>query len=158
MRRIFFIATLLLPLTLFAQTEKGKWIFFSGTDLTAVFGKNTVKYDGNDLTEIKTSSFELNPGAGYFIADNFALGITAPLSFSKNGYSTYEARESTYGASLFGRYYFGKADFKPFVTAEAGYLASKSFSETGGSQQLDDLFNGPAFAGGVGISKFINVM
>ncbi|MDD4109257.1 MAG: hypothetical protein PHH93_11115, partial [Prolixibacteraceae bacterium] len=60
---------------------KGKWIFYPGTELTAVCGTNTVKYDGNDLTEIKTSSFELYPGAGYFIADNFSLGITTPLSF-----------------------------------------------------------------------------
>lgn len=155
MKRLIIIAILLLPASLFAQTEKGKWMFFSGTDLTAVFGTNTIKYDGNDITDMKTSSFELKPGVGYFIANNFALAVSAPLSFKKNGYSTFDVKESTYGASLLGRYYFGNSNFKPFVTAEAGYLASKNYSEMAGSR-YDDLFNGPAFAGGIGLAGFMN--
>jgi outer membrane protein len=155
MKRVLIIAILLLPVSLLAQTEKGKWLFFSGTDLTAVFGTNTIKYDGNDITDMKTSSFELKPGVGYFIANNFALGVTAPLTFKKNGYNTFDVKESTYGASILGRYYFGKSNFKPYVTAEAGYLASKSYSEMTGSQ-YDDLFSGPALAGGIGLAGFIN--
>jgi len=37
------------------------------------------------------------------------------------------------------------------VNAEVGYLALKSYSEITNSE-IDDLFNGLAFAGGIGIS------
>ena len=155
MKRLIIIAILLLPVTLLEQTEKGKWLFFSGTDLTAVFGTNTIKYDGNDITDMKTSLFELKPGVGYFVANNFALGVAAPLTFKKNGYNTIDVKESTYGVSVLGRYYFGKSNFKPYATAEAGYMAAKNYSEMAGSQ-YDDLFNGLAFAGGIGLAGFIN--
>jgi outer membrane protein W len=152
---LFGLLLIMLPLFSLGQTEKGKFIIYAGTDLTAAFGKNTVKYDGNDLKSIKTTAIEFEPAFGYFVADNLSVGISLPLSFQKNGYDLYEIKESVYGASLFGRYYLGENQWKPFVGAEVGYLASKSYSEVTGSE-MDDLFGGLAYAASIGMSSFIN--
>lgn len=145
----------ILPFVSLSQTEKGKFMIYAGTDLSAAFGKNTVKYDGHDLKSINTTSLNIEPAFGYFVADNLSVGISLPLSFQKNGYDIYEMKESLYGVSLFGRYFFGENQWKPFFDAEIGYLASKSYSEISGSE-LDDLFGGLAYAAGIGISSLIN--
>ncbi|RIY13027.1 hypothetical protein D0T11_04680 [Hymenobacter rubripertinctus] len=92
--------------------------------LTGSVGYNQIKQEidspflpGNQKLEAKTALFNFNPSAGYFIADNLALGISAGVGLTKsNGYNYYngqygpvlvfsESKERALSAGAFGRYY-----------------------------------------------------
>ncbi|MEO0037857.1 MAG: hypothetical protein RIQ59_1068 [Bacteroidota bacterium] len=71
------------------------------------------------------SAFTFAPSLGYFVSENFALGLGLNLSNSsaKATSSSAESKTSTVGLALMGRYYFTPSSkFSSFVHGEFDYL------------------------------------
>lgn len=111
---IFAMAVLFLHTTeLFSQTEKGDWLAGGGGSL--FFLKD------NTSTQ---SSFTLSPRVGYFVRNNFALGLSMPVGYSnswlRNSFDDYGFNNFSWGLGLFGRYYFLPNKTKLFLQGEYG--------------------------------------
>jgi hypothetical protein len=131
MKKLLLITCLLMGLSVFGQTEKGT--IMTGGQL----GLNTNRGG---------SSFRLNPQFGFFPADNLALGGELNLDFSKQG----SVRSNEFGIGPFARYYFGKAQTKPFVVGSFNFLSS---SVKSGALEINSTGWGGLF--GVGFAAFI---
>lgn len=90
----------------FAQTDKGDFL---------VGGSFGFRTNSNN------SSFSLTPNVGYFFANHFAAGANVTLDFQKTG----NVRTTDLGIGPFMRYYFGNANFRPFLTGGIGYLMNR---------------------------------
>jgi hypothetical protein len=80
---------------------------------------------------------EINPRGGYFLGNNFVIGLSVPVSFSSRT-STSNSRFSSvfngtlveiekmatteYGIAPFFRTYFGQTKFRPFLQGQLNYL------------------------------------
>jgi len=90
-------AVAVLGLAANAQTEKGKFM---------VGGQ--VSFDGTKVkdTDIKTNSFSIVPNAGYFVADNIAVGTGIGYNWSKSEIDNLkETTNSSFVLAPFGRLY-----------------------------------------------------
>jgi hypothetical protein len=117
----------LLSVCAIAQPSKGT--FLVGGNFSATFGKNEYSFPGADY-ESKSNTFSFSPRAGYFVADNFLLGLSLPLYFTKSettsgglggGQTTNESSSNSVGIGPFLRYYI-PVNEKFFVLTEAGYF------------------------------------
>lgn len=115
-----------------AQTERGNWLVGGN------FALNTVS---------NSTTIGLNPTAGYFIADNFAVGGTVMLEYDKFG----ENKSTTFGIGPLARYYFGKTNAKPFLNGELTFLSQKFKFPTGTNTE-----NGINYFLGAGLALFLN--
>ncbi|MBX2969726.1 MAG: outer membrane beta-barrel protein [Cyclobacteriaceae bacterium] len=99
-----------LSFTLSAQTNKGS--FLVGGDASFTSSKNTVL--GN---ETKKTQIRINPTVGYFVIDNFVLGASLPLSFSKSRSSgfQYDSKSSSITFGPLARYYVPMDKFAIFT-------------------------------------------
>ena len=114
------------------QTEKGAWLIGGN------FNLNT-----ND----NSTSLGINPNAGYFVANNFAVGGKLMLEYDKFG----ENKSTTFGIGPFARYYFGRTSVKPFVDGELNFLSQKlKVASTTNTE------NGVNYFLGLGIALFLN--
>lgn len=82
-------------------------------------------YSENDKnTEEKVSGFSLNPKAGYFVTEDFAVGLELGIgSYKEELAGTDTEKQSSFAAGVFGRYYFldlGKR-FKTFAEVGVGF-------------------------------------
>jgi outer membrane protein len=148
---------LLSTISLFSQTEKGKYYLGAQSKLGASFTKQKLK--SNTITQEygSTNTFSLSPQVGYFIADNFVIGIELAMSFSnytdKNNHSS--SANNTYLFAPFLKYYFSQNEFKPFLFAEYGIGTHHSkYNST--YYNFDGKSKLSALAIGGGISYFIN--
>ena len=93
----------------FAQFKKGTFLVGGSSGLGLTLFKEKVTFSTSSSSG-KSTSFELEPSAGYFIIDNLAvgagLGISAS-SFKPDGNGA-KSSQSTIVLSPFGRYYFNK--------------------------------------------------
>lgn len=126
------LVCLLMISVLTAQTDKGA--IMAGGQLSL----NTNKGG---------SSFRFNPQLGFFVADNFAVGGEMNMDFSKAG----TVKSSELGLGPFARYYFGKAQTKPFLVSSANYV-----TVTTKSNNLEVNSTGWSFLFGVGFAAFLN--
>ena len=78
---------------------------------------------GSSVSELSfdksVSNFYFSPQAGYFVADNLALGLFIPVGFAK--VHDTGSKASSLGISPFVRYYIGQKKLRPFVAASYGY-------------------------------------
>ncbi len=122
------------------------------------FGQGDVFVEGNlkfsatkSSGNVKTTEFEFAPAAGYFLSDDFALGLgltVASLKESTSGTDTKKA--SAFGVDVFGRYYFLELGqrFKTYGQAGVGFAGS--------NDKLNDLKSTAIGAGvGLGINYFL---
>ena len=89
-----------------SQTEHGAWLIGGNFNLS---------------TNDNSTSLGINPNAGYFVANNFAIGGTVMLDYSKLG----ENKTTTFGIGPFARYYLGPSMVKPFVDGELNFISQK---------------------------------
>ncbi len=68
--------------TVFAQTEKGKFLVAGSSDMNFTFLKTHTEGDNYESDPVKTNSFELTPMLGYFLTSNFAVGLEVPVAMS----------------------------------------------------------------------------
>ncbi len=120
--------------TINAQTEKGKWVF--GSDAGISFTSTTAKaeFDGNQLDGKTTSStFEINPNAGYFIIDNLAIGLDLSFSTTKNkfddGMDISDDTTNAFGVLPSATYYFKNDKLAPYLGVGVGFLSISSGDE-----------------------------
>ncbi len=70
-RLIFTLFTITTFSSVFAQFEQGRLL--AGGDISFAATTNKTKDDNSTTTNSKTTSFSLNPRAGYFFIDNLPL-------------------------------------------------------------------------------------
>jgi outer membrane protein W len=132
MRNFLLVIILLISVQVSAQTDKGT--IMAGGQLAFTTNKNA-------------SSFRLNPNFGYFVGDNLAVGGNVRFDFSKAG--TVSANE--FGIGPFMRYYFGKAETKPFLVVSADYLTNTVKTDV---TKISN--SGFGFLTGLGFAAFLN--
>ena len=97
----------------------------SGIFLEGGLGFNSTN---NKNSDTKTSGFSISPKVGYFLTDDFAVGVQGSyISSTREVGGTDTADNKTFGAGIFGRYYFldlGKR-FKTYTELGLRYGSSK---------------------------------
>lgn len=130
-----------------AQTEKGRWTV--GAQVGNVLYNSQYGY--------RSFSGSIAPSAGYFVADNLAIGAGLPLSYSTSRSTdrSYRSWNTGIGLSPFVRYYFGKATLRPY--GAIGYSYSRSWQHT---ESPNETINYRGFSSSlsptVGVAYFIN--
>ena len=112
MKKIIFIVLLLAAAatTSWAQFSKGTFLVGGTSNLSIGFDTNKSKSGSTTSTDSKTTSFSLEPAAGYFFMDNLAVGAGLNLStytIKADG----SGNKLIYSSTLFSpfvRYYFDK--------------------------------------------------
>lgn len=96
-----------------------------GIILEGSLGFNSTK-DKN--TDVKTNGFSINPKIGYFITDDFAVGIEGAYGSSTREIAGTDVNDDkTFGAGVFARYYFLELGnrFKTYTELGVGYSSIK---------------------------------
>ncbi|ESU19662.1 hypothetical protein FCR2A7T_18230 [Flavobacterium cauense R2A-7] len=109
-------------------------------------GKSTDSFGGTDMEETKTSSFNFNPKAGYFLTDKIAVGVELNLASGKTEVTdmtvtpnvTNEGKTNSFGAGVFARYYFLDLGQRFKTYAEAGLGFGSQKWETNGTETRKD--------------------
>src|SRR5690606_14479172 len=116
-----------------AQAQEGKFGFNEG-DILLEGSLNTNSTDDKTAT-LKTSEFNFTPKAGYFVNDQFAIGLGLNFgSATEENYSDVTAdkftnKGSNVGFEVFGRYYIADLNrFQPYAELGVGYNTLKSES------------------------------
>lgn len=148
MRRTLFSALCFLLFTSAqAQTEKGRWL---------VGATGTASFDLND-DAFKQTIVLLSPAAGYFVANNVAIGAAAPLVYARSKSSgDFLSQAASFGLSPFVRAYLGKsATVKPYLHGQVGVTGTSSkssgFGRDGSESSSSFLYGGAA-----GLAFFLN--
>ena len=104
------------PVISFAQIRKGQWL---------AGGNGMFSYSKSK--ELKFSSLQLSPAAGYFFADKLAVGIRTSVVSDTYKWESDKFRTSAITLAPFLRYYFLHTDQKVnfFADASFGYTWSK---------------------------------
>lgn len=141
-----------------AQTEKGRWTV--GAQVGDInYSRNPSSYRS------RTFRVSLSPSAGYFVADNFVVGLTLPVDYSHYQVSVVpnsalnfaEVISTQVGLAPFARLYIGKAKLRPFVDASVGY-SQQWFSSTNFNSSQETRLTGRAlnYSASAGVAYFIN--
>jgi outer membrane protein len=147
-----------------AQTEKGTFALSGKTDLHFLFSQDTYGNDSIDIFKGKNNEYGFTLGGGYFIANNFFIGLSATYnhldarSESNQWLPGVEEITSTIGIIPQLSYYFPvEGKLKPSVVGGIGYTWRKvrnSQSQT--DNNITYSGSGPSYNGAVGASYFIN--
>jgi hypothetical protein len=108
-----------------AQLEKGYWLV-GGSGSLLNEKADFVSAQGN-LTQ-KYSKIELAPNIGFFVANNFAVGINGLLYFQDGSVSTGGRLSGNgYGLGVFSRYYFLNRERQNNFLVQTRYYVSALF-------------------------------
>jgi hypothetical protein len=146
-------------LNLFLDQVSYSQVLHGGSGL--VGGDTRLNYsflsDKNDYP--KKSEFEFSPGFGVFVAKNFAIGgsIYVKQSIEKRS-KNFEMRSSTTAVGPFMRKYFGSANPKPYLHAEAVFGSNNTESKTSyyGTNTSKDKVSVSIYDLGGGIAVFVH--
>jgi len=154
--KVFMMGVLLLVSSAaFSQTEKGTFLVSGRTSLEFVRSVTNFSYDGHSIPEanMDINSFRLYSGLGYFVANNFAAGLSLDFSHSTSFPSSGEkvkTGELILMPTLM--YYIPlESSVRPFVQVGAGY--ANATEEAGGEKQV---FSGIGYGAGAGVAWFVN--
>ena len=135
-----------------AQEEEKKGFGFAQGDVM-VEGNLGFGSTNDKNTETKTSNFDFNPKAGYFVSDKFAVGVELMVGSNKTEVAGTETdKGSNFNAGVFGRYYFLDLGERFKTYAEAG-LGMTSEKDGIGAGEVKT--NGFGFGVDLGINYFI---
>lgn len=124
-------------------------------------GSVGVNSTDNKTTEVKSSSVNLSPKAGYFVTDKLAVGIEVDYGTTKStnyaGSSDIYNKSNSFGGGLFGRYYFWTPGQRFKVYGEADLDYANSFSESGNGTVTvkSDKVNTFGINAGIGANFFL---
>lgn len=141
MKKLFLAVSLSFFGVISAQTEKGSFIISGQTNLG--FASTTVKYktDGQTTDGPKTNTFNVSPTVGYFVVDNFSLGLTFDYKTSTSkqqtelissnitgGYATENTKERQTTLSIIPNvtYFFSKGKTRPYLNTGVGFTNTKN--------------------------------
>lgn len=115
---VFFPWLLIISLPAKAQIESGRWQL--GAEL------NQLNYE--ELVGNQTNLRVLTtPSIGYFLTRNLVIGVGIPLGIRSTTDPIPIFRDTHYrvGVAPSLRYYFGKSNWKPFLSLSYNYLSNK---------------------------------
>ena len=103
-KTLVLIALILGNLTIFAQTQKGTFLLGAGTNFDFSFLSSQVSTESYDSDKVKNNSFEFTPRVGYFLVNNFVVGVDFVISnaLQKNDGDVYKS--NTFAAGPFALY------------------------------------------------------
>lgn len=105
MKKLILSAAAVFALT-FANAQEGESFGFSEGNII-VEGNIGFGSTNDKNTETKTSGFNFNPKAGYFISDDLAIGLELGFGSNKAEVAGTEVSKSSFvGIGAFARYYF----------------------------------------------------
>jgi hypothetical protein len=143
-----------------AQTEKGKFIFSGNVG----FSYTSVKTSTENTNEQDVKTFSIRPTVGYFIVNNFYVGLLG--SYSSTSQSTNNNLSDDSSLFLIGPqagYLFKtKGIAKPFIAGSYGYASTTRTFETYiidpiiGNRSTTDTFSGRFFSLSTGVALFID--
>lgn len=163
------VISLLYTTAVFSQTERGNIIVGLSTHLNlseynsgfGVMGYSEIEattrdpYTNREVSSI-TDQFGLsvNPKVGYFVEDNFALGLSINSIYSKSeGENDYEEKISIIAAGPFLRYYLMSGKIMPYFEIEGTFGKWKDNREGGMySEPVEDKTSIYSFGGGLGLA------
>jgi opacity protein-like surface antigen len=155
--------TLLVSQFAFSQTEKGKFIISGSTSTELSFGKSKAEI-GNSSNEQKFTNFDIKPSFGYFVADNFFIGLSGLYDFNhtKENRSLVVKTTSLVLMPQVGYYFMPESKFRPFLLGGIGFANAKTDVESNnfdpifpGFNNFTNKLNGLAANLGGGVSYFI---
>jgi len=131
---ILILAVGLVIPTVWAQTTKGSFAVGGGISYNSNSNTNEVQY--------KTNSFQFSPQAGYFVGDNFEVGLEFGLSTSKYGFEDDEpTKNNSLSVGPFARYYKFTSNDRFAFTAQAGFsIGSGKITQPNGNEQKSGNF------------------
>jgi len=152
MKKVFFLAFFMIAGVTagLAQFNQGNFLVGGSSSLGIGFDTEKSKSNGSTSTDGKTTSFSLQPAAGYFFMDNLAVGAGLGLSTStyKPDGSDSKFTSSSITLSPFARYYFDKI----YVQGAFQFGSQKSeFSSGSSSETSNEAISGWSLAGGYAI-------
>jgi len=133
-----------------AQIQKGKILIdASGSlDFSSLTSKWENEYNSGDGSN--TTTLKFTPGAGYFIANNFALGIQLSMNNMSDKEDREKYTETTTMLLPFALLYFGKGNVKPFIQAAFG----PGWQKSGYNEKHSEKLSGYELGGGLAV--FLN--
>lgn len=132
--------------TLHAQTEKRRFLIGGAGSIDVSNTKG--RYSNNPNESIQTL-ISIKPEVGYFVTDDFSVGLSASVMGYTRGSNEGDVRL----LSEF-KYFFQGANFKPFVKVNAGYRYKTIYRIFGENLMVNDA-HGLAFGGGIGGAFFV---
>jgi hypothetical protein len=99
----------------------------------------------------KRTSFNLSPKVGFFVANNFAIGIDASIGLSIDNFGTDKNRYTFLGAGPFIRYYIPTKKVLPFFEIN-GLVGSASYKYESSTSNYDDNYRQILIGVGTGMA------
>ena len=151
-----------------AQTNQGKVLLGvssslslagTGSDLMNL-GYSTVKYksdaDGFEESDPdKMTSINLLPKVGYFVADNFAIGLdlNIALSSNKHGEDNYKSSQTLLSVGPFVRYYIPTSKVLPYFEISGSFGAiNDKYSDNSNGEDEEYKSSVMSIGGGIGLA------
>lgn len=99
-----------------AKAQKGSWYLGGNTG----FSTSQNKYSSGNTTidGAKTTTWSFSPEVGTFLTNHVQLGVGLTITGSKQDAKTPITninKNTSYGGTIYSRYFFGNEAFKPFV-------------------------------------------
>lgn len=151
MKKLILSAAAVFALT-FVNAQEGEPTFGFSEGNIIVEGNIGFNSTNDKNTEVKTSSFNFNPKAGYFISDDLAIGLELNLGTAKTEAGGGETKENMFGIGAFARYYFLELGQRFKTYGEFGLGFSSAKQETGGFEAKASGFGAGL---GLGMNYFI---
>ena len=173
MKKITVIAAILMTTSfglVKAQTNQGRVLVGVSSTLSTLgtgpnvmsLGLSSTKYksdaDGYEEPEAdKTISVNLSPKIGFFVANNFALGLDINVAYSENrpGESEDSFTQSILSAGPFVRYYLPSSTVKPFFELGGSYGAYNTkydYANESPYTDIDSKLTLTTIGGGIGMA------
>lgn len=137
------------------QAQKNSWYIGGSAGFSSGQTKQITGGVTNNLG--KGTFWNFSPEFGTFITEHFQTGLAIILQ-GENGDNQDPAsprisKDNSYGASIYGRYFFGKNSFKPFAGINVAALSGKKELELLIGTSKSDIFTFTAgFNAGFGYS------
>ena len=116
-----------------AQAQQGS-LYIGGQ---AGFNTSNTEVDNNgtSTTTRKASNYSFSPEIGTFLSNQLQFGVGVTISGSKletprtSGVAT-TSRTNRFGGTVYGRYFFGEGNFRPFLGLNASVLPGNRTDES----------------------------
>lgn len=133
MKKLLVLGAIALFGAMNAQAEKGSWVISGSTTLGFNNVNSKVKYNGQSVDGPKSTSFNITPSVGYFVANKIAVGIDFAFTSTKTENTQYffdqeisfENKSNTIVVLPNATYYFKSASkVMPYLGAGIGYFSN----------------------------------
>jgi outer membrane protein len=156
-QKIALLSLTLFTISLFSQTEKGK--FFIGAETNSLFGSSSAFFKIGDSDEksnkLKNTNFSIAPSFGYFFANDFFIGIKGNITYNKSSIEDSVSKSTLISIGPNFRYYFPVESFKPFLNAAYSFNMN-SFDSQGARNNSENKINLRSLELGGGLAFIIN--